>query len=243
MLAVLAALGFAIQDNVPPPQADIERAIKLGSEALLARAPGVVSGQFGFNYGAGYEYDPLILYTLVHSGVPLQEETVKRLLEKVLGATLQRTYQVALTAAAVAAIDPVKYQEKLVQCGQYLVDWQCDNGQWAYGDKYEPDVKAGSAGDGGAKRTVAKVKIKRSKKLGPATGDNSNAQYAALGLKACALGGCEFEDAVLTKATEWWERSQHKDGGWGYRAPKDDKEKIGSYGSPRKHTPNRSTSA
>src|SRR5690349_11259442 len=221
MLAVVAALCIAIQGDVPPSQADIEKAIKAGSEALLARAPGVVSGQFGFNYGAGYEYDPLILYTLVHSGVPLQEETVKRLLEKVEGATLQRTYQVALIAAALAAIDPVKYQERLAQCGQYLVDGQCDNGQWAYGDKYAPDIKVASAGDGGAKRTVAKIKIKRGKKLGPAAGDNSNSQYAALGLKACFTGGCEFEDGVLTKAIEWWEKSQLKDGGWGYRDPKD----------------------
>src|SRR5688572_10770001 len=105
MFAVVAALIIGIQDDVPPSQADIERAIKEGSEALLARAPGVLSGEFAANYGEGYEYDALILYTLVHSGVSLQYETMKRLVAKVESAPFHKTYQIALTAAALAAID------------------------------------------------------------------------------------------------------------------------------------------
>jgi hypothetical protein len=164
----------------------------------------------------GFDYSALMLYTFVHSGLPLQEETLQKLLAKVLSDPLLRTYQVALTAAALAAIDPLKYQGKLAQCAQFLADWQCDNGQWGYGDKYEPPEYGGASSDGSAKKTVAKIRISRVKKLGPLVGDNSNSQYAALGLRACSQGGCEIEATVLSRAIEWWEKSQQKDGGWSY---------------------------
>lgn len=228
MLAVVAALILTLQDDVPPPQADIEQAIKRGSEALLARAPEVLAGKVAVNFGPGYEYDPLLLYTLVHSGIPLENETLKALTAKVFAATLHRTYQAALTAAALAAVDPVKYQDKLVQCAQYLVDFQGDNGQWSYGDTYDLPLGPGKAG---ANQTISMVRIKRLKKLGPAAGDNSNSQYAALGLKACAAGGCEIEPATLTRAIEWWEKSQQKNGGWGYDTKGAFQPRDGTYGS------------
>jgi hypothetical protein len=230
MLAVIAALLFGMQDAVPPPEADIEKAIKSGTEALIARWPGILSGEGAINYGAGYEYDALILYTLVHSGLPLQDETVQRLLGRVVAAPFHRTYQIALTSAALAAIDPVKYQGKLAQCAQYLVDWQCDNGQWTYGDKYEPEAKAPPPGDG-ANQTIATIKIKRLKKLGPLVGDNSNSQYAALGLKACSTAGCEIDAPTLTRAIEWWEKAQQKDGAWSYHGDGILDPKTGTYGS------------
>ncbi|HKS17548.1 MAG TPA: prenyltransferase/squalene oxidase repeat-containing protein [Planctomycetota bacterium] len=223
-------LLMAFQEVLPPPEADIERAIKSGTQALIARWPGVLSGEGAPTYGAGYEYDALILYTLVHSGISLQEETVQRLLGRVLAAPLHRNYQVALTAAALSAIDPVKHQVKLAQCAQYLVDWQCDNGQWGYGDKYEPEAVAAAPG-AGANQTIAKIKVKRVKKLGPASGDNSNSQYAALGLRACSVGGCEIDAPTLNRAIEWWEKSQQKDGGWSYHRNGIDEEKFGTYGS------------
>ena len=223
----LVALLIGLQDNVPPPDADIERAIKAGSDALLARSPGVLSGEQAAHYGEGYEYDALILYTLVHSGISLEDETMKRLVAKVESAPFIRTYQVALTAAALAAIHPWKYQGRLAQCAQYLVDWQCDNGQWAYGDKYDPEAKPAQ----GANRTIAKIQVKRLKKLGLTVGDNSNTQYAALGLKACSTGGCEIDPATLIKAIEWWEKSQQKDGGWGYDTKGAHDKSAGTYGS------------
>jgi hypothetical protein len=230
MLAAIALLFVGMQENVPPPQADIDKAIKEGTEYVIARCKNDLSGgDLRINSNMGLDYSALMLYTLVHSGISLEDETVKRLLARVLGAPLIRTYPVAITAAALAAIDPVKYQAKLAQCAQYLVDWQCDNGQWGYGDKYEPEVKAGS-GDGG-KGTVAKIQIKRIKKLGPLVGDNSNSQYAALGLKACAAGGCEIEAAVLSRAIEWWEKSQQNDGGWSYHSDGVYQKELGVYGS------------
>lgn len=226
MLTVIAALLIGMQENVPPPEADIERAIKKGTQALIERCRADALGEIPINSTMGFDYNALMLYTLVHSGIGLQDETVQRLLGKVLGAPLGRTYQVALTAAALAGIDPAKYQGKLAQCAQYLVDFQCDNGQWSYGDRYDIEARP----DGGA-RTIAKIQIKRLKKLGPLVGDNSNSQYAVLGLKACAAGGCEIESATLTRSMEWWEKSQQKDGGWSYHFDGAYHEQFGVYGS------------
>ena len=226
MLIALAGALIGMQENVPPPDAHIERAMKSGTQALIAQCRGDLPGEIALNN----DHTALVLYTLVHGGIGLQDETVKKLLAKALGASLTGTYQVALTAAALAAIDPWKYQSKLAQCAQYLVDWQCDNGQWSYGEKYDPPAPS-SPGDGGAKRTIARLLIKRLKKLGGPAGDNSNSQYAALGLKAAAAGGCDVEAPALNKAIEWWEKSQQKDGGWSYELNGADQPKVASYGS------------
>jgi hypothetical protein len=228
MIAVIAALLIGMQDDVPPPEAQIEKAIKAGTEALLAR--NLVDASPTVNASMGFDYFALVLYTLVHSGMSLDDGNVQGMIARVSGAPLVRTYQVALTAAALAGIDPMKYQAKLAQCAQYLVDYQCENGQWGYGDKYDFDMKAEAAA-GGANKTVAKINIKRIKQLGPAVGDNSNSQYAALGLRACASGGIDVESSTLTRAMDWWERSQQKDGGWSYHYEGTYNKQFGEYGS------------
>jgi hypothetical protein len=230
MIAALAVLLLGLQDPLPPSEADIEGAIKKGVKALINQIQIDNSGGGPASVGLNYDHNALVLYTLVHSGIDLQDEAVQSLLATALQAPLTRTYQVALTAVALAAIDPWKYQGRLSQCAQYLVDWQCDNGQWGYGDKYDPPVKT-SPNDGGANRTIAKLQIKRNKKLGLLAGDNSNSQYAALGLKAVSSGGCEIEPIVLTKAIEWWEKSQQKNGGWSYHLDGAFQPKLGTYGS------------
>ena len=228
MIALVAALVMGLQENVPPAPGDIEQAIKRGTTALIARCSDDLMGSVGINSGMGYDYVALVLYTLVHSGIGLQDPTVQGFLAKVAEAPLVRTYQVALTAAALAAVDPGKYQGKLAQCAQYLVDWQAENGQWGYGDKYDPPIKPASAGPN---QTIARIPIKRAKKLGGLNGDNSNSQYAILGLKACFAGGCDIDSGTLTRAMDWLERSQQKDGGWSYHFEGTYQEKLGVYGS------------
>ena len=227
MIALVVALLVGQQADPGPPQAEIELAIKRGADALLDRTPGVIAGTIAFHFGEGQGFDPLLLYTLVHSGVPLDNAVLQQLLAKILAQPFHRTYQVALTAAALAAIDPLKYQDRLVQCAQYLVDFQCENGQWGYGEKVEFAASAAPA----ANRTVAAVKVKQLKKLGGAAGDNSNAQYAALGLKACASAWCEIDPAVINRAIDWWEKAQHKSGGWSYQHNGVVEDRINPYGS------------
>ena len=58
----------------------------------------------------------------------------------------------------------------------------------------------------------------KQQRIGPANGDNSNSQYAALGLRACQKAGVSVEKKVLELGLQWWEQAVHGDGGWGYAA-------------------------
>ena len=49
-------------------------------------------------------------------------------------------------------------------------------------------------------------------------GDNSNTQYALLGLNAASEVGVPVKPEVWALARSYWERCQHNDGGWGYHA-------------------------
>src|SRR5436190_5481770 len=108
----------------PVLQAKIDDAILRGVASLKTAESVVPWEAFGGNS------DELILWTFVHADVPSRDETYQALLQRMLSAKLERTYKVALQAMILEEIDRVKYQERIWQCGQFLVDNQCLNGQW-----------------------------------------------------------------------------------------------------------------
>ena len=196
--------------------------------------------------------DELILLTLLHGGVTESDPQFKRLLSAILQDPLERTYNVALQAMILEELDRVKYQHRLQQCGQFLVDNQCKNGQWSYGtptpfvndlpvpSEAPRDVQSGP-GNRARDFSAPKEKPKVTRRLpvkklrdGPATGDNSNSQYAALGLRACFDAGIELPRDVVQLAKDWWIKCQGPDEapnngydgarGWTYQKPgkKDD---------------------
>ncbi|MBI3856222.1 MAG: hypothetical protein HY293_11085 [Planctomycetes bacterium] len=67
----------------------------------------------------------------------------------------------------------------------------------------------------GKTTTIPRIPI-RKRKPGPPNGDNSNSQYAALGLRACLDANIDVDPSVLQRARQWWLKSQNSDGGWGY---------------------------
>jgi hypothetical protein len=92
---------------------------------------------------------------------------------------------------------------------------------------YGTEVRAGAAkGKGGGTQVLQKVKVRQQRK-GPESGDNSNSQYASLGMRACGEAGIDIDPQVLRKALEWWEQQQCSDGGWSYGG----KDAPGSWGS------------
>ncbi len=243
---VILALAL-LQDPKPPPPAPVDevkvqQAIDKGI-AHLRKAPSKDAP-----YPADWRTpDELILWTFLHAGVPEKDPDFQRLLKKILGAPLEKTYKVALQAMCLEELDRVAHQERIAQCAQFLVDNQCQNGQWSYGQP-SPFVKeiklperkdvATAAKDPAAldfgrevsaerkkPRVVQRVAVKKLKD-GPATGDNSNTQYAALGLRACFDAGIELPEGVVLLAVKWWRESQlrpdEKDGvyggkGWNYK--------------------------
>ncbi len=74
---------------------------------------------------------------------------------------------------------------------------------------------AKSGKDVGKTGALPRIPI-RKKKPGPPNGDNSNAQYAALGVRACLDAGIDLDPQVLALARKWWYGAQNTDGGWGY---------------------------
>jgi prenyltransferase beta subunit len=217
MITAVLALGLLLQDPEPPKvnQRAIDYAVERGGQFLIFELARPIEGKFAEMIKMGR--DELILYALAHVGVDYSHQRAYgAAIEEILAKELKSTYQVSLTALALEAIDKVKYHWKLAQCAQFLVDNQCVNGQWSYGKPIKmPDTLPRGPSDAGSGGTVAAVKIVRRGK-GPEKGDNSNSQYAALGLRACAAAGIQLPDEVLAAGAKWWEKNQGKDGGWGY---------------------------
>jgi hypothetical protein len=220
MIALAAILvGLLPQDPpAPPSQPKIDAAVERGARFLLkelrlgardVKHPD--QGQMGL--------EELALYAIAHGGLDLSRESAHgAALERILSKELRWTYGASLIALALESIDKVKHQWRIAQCGQFLVDNQCVNGQWSYGKtvKMPSNIPTGPSKDaGGSSSTVASIRIAR-RGRGPPNGDNSNSQYAVLGLRACASAGVQIPDEVLKDALTWWERAQNKDGGWGY---------------------------
>ena len=168
--------------------------------------------------------DELVLLTLIHAGVPENDAKLQEYFTRAMAAKQERTYKVALLAMCLEELDRVKHQGKIRQCAQFLVDNMCQNGQWSYG---EPSTFAEGTPTGGAGGAVASGKVKEvagggrqkpkvvqkvpveKRVQGPASGDNSNSQYAALGLRACHDAGVVLpRETVIKPAKRWWATSQ-----------------------------------
>ncbi len=196
----------------------------------------------------------LVLWTLVHAGVSESDPDFQQLLKNMLVGPLERTYNVALQAMILEELHRVNYQLRIQQCAQFLVDNQCQNGQWSYGTPslFARDIHTGLGRD---MATLAarlpvreyvpdgprlKPRVKTfvrvwKKREGPPTGDNSNSQYALLGLRSCHDAGVVLPPEVIRLAQKWWREAQHDDPrrdpsegqGWGYGGRNQDR----AYGS------------
>jgi hypothetical protein len=118
---------------------------------------------------------------------------------------------------ALAALDHDVYIEFIAECGQALIAGQCKDGRWQYallalaGDMETQKPKIRSKFD-----TPPKIKLAPNKKPSLEGGDNSNSQYAALGLRTCIDAGIELPQETIKLALNWWEKSQFSDGPWEY---------------------------
>jgi len=190
-LAQQDAKGFDTVDQVK-----VSQAIEKGCAYLKTSAsPGAHRGIKNCN--------ELIALTLIEGGVPVSDPAVQKYLQEMLTAPLERTYNAVLTAMVLEEVNRVKYQDRIWQCAQFLVDNQCTNGQWAYGEPTDaiknvptggsrPEVASGGAKAAGKEpeftlngerikpKVLRKLPVVRTKQ-GPAGGDNSNSQYAAPG--------------------------------------------------------------
>lgn len=129
-------------------------------------------------------------------------------LDRFDAASLGKTYSVALQTMAFAAADPSRYKVQIARNVFWLERAQIrpgDRVNWPGSWEYD-DSKTRS-------------------------GDNSNSQYALLGLQAATEAGIPVKPEVWALARQYWERCQRKggfdDGSWNY-TPNDG---GGGYGS------------
>jgi len=203
----------------------VDEAIAKGAAYLKATA---VKDAIGLQGLPGYgECPELILWTFVHARVPENDPDFVKLFNHVLSRKLERTYAVALQAMILEEVNRVKYQTRIAQCAQFLLDAQCTNGQWSYSGPVQSGVpttalkadvatseKAPAFDASGVRikpKVVRRITTLRKMQEGGPTGDNSNSQYAALGLRACSDAGIVIPKAVIQRAQTWWRMSQHEE--------------------------------
>lgn len=184
----------------PPKPKTLDDAVRGGMAFLKEKA---------LKFGAESKTDELLLWTWLQSGLPENDPEFQSLLKGVLDKKLEKTYHVSLLAMALEDLDRVKYQKRIAQCAQFLLDNQCANGQWHYGEPSifveEVDVPPPQP----KSKSVRKVVVTR-KRDGPAAGDNSNSMYAMLGLRACHDAGIVIPRVTIEKAAKWWRDSQSR---------------------------------
>lgn len=260
LILSLSFPAFGLQEGkgkAPEPnpgkvdQAGVDAAIGRGVDFLKSRMEEILRRRDRPGGGMGapqvQPFHELVLWTYLHAGVPESDAEFRSLLTKMLEGELETTYRVSLQAMILEELDRVKYQPRLAQCAQFLVDNQCRNGQWSYGEPTTYDASTPTAGRGAREdvasqdrakviefktpaKPIEKPKVKRKitvkkQREGPAFGDNSNAQYACLGLRACHEAGIVLPKEVVVAAQKWWRESQYDEdpagggysgAGWGY---------------------------
>jgi hypothetical protein len=138
----------------------------------------------------------LVTLALLTAGEPVGSPTIVQALEFLRNfgpEQLKSTYAVALQTMVFAAADPERDQLKIAANVRWLQDAQ---------------IKPGERVNWPGSWTYSGTKTRN--------GDNSNSQYALLGLNAASEVGVPVNPQVWALARRYWEQYQHNDGGWGY---------------------------
>lgn len=220
LLVVLLALALVVpaaqakQNKKEVDNEDIEKAIEAGIKYLKSQQ----KPDGSFNGGTGPT--ALAVMALKYTGVKDNDQAVEKAIAYLLKQPCKRTYESALIAIALQMTNSKghekDYRNKLQEARDYLVSAQLENGMWTYNNPNGDVKKLGKHPDKNAKNLDKKADDKpAAKKEQP--GDNSNTQFAVLGLRSIILAGVEVPEDVLQKAHNHYISTQASDGSWGYR--------------------------
>ena len=174
---------------------EVERAIREGVRFLKQEQRGDGSWSDVDN-DAHTGSTSLVTLSLLTAGEPVNSPTIRRALGYLRNFgpdELKSTYAVALQTMVFAAAEPERDQLKLVA-----------NVEWLTRAQIRPADRVNWPGSW----TYSVIKNRH--------GDNSNSQYALLGLHAANEVGIPVRPDVWTLARSYWENCQHRDGGWAY---------------------------
>jgi len=169
--------------------ADINRAIERGVGWLKGRQ--LADGAWRYAAQQQDGATALCVYALLVAGVPPDDPAVQAGIAYFIDRPPQHTYTVTLNILALTRADPRRHRTRIAECADYLVEAQQrgerNRGMWTYG------------------------------KQQGRSGDNSNTQFAMLGLYEAQRAGVAIPRAVWMAASTHYTKSQHQSGGWGYR--------------------------
>ncbi len=228
------ASGAPQQQPFPPFEVDQVKVDKAIEQGIAYLKKGNAGHMATFQHAnRTMSHTELVLFTYVHADMPEADPAFKELFDHMMKQKLEATYCVSLQAMILEEVQRVKHQGRIAQCAQFLVDNQSAQGYWGYGDPsiFVEDVPTTApskdvASSGGTIRKFdtlpppgmkvkppvrGKIKIEKKREGNP--NDNSNSQYAALGMRACHDAGIIFQPAVIDKAIEWWRSTQKTDKG------------------------------
>lgn len=134
----------------------------------------------------------LAVQALMLAGEPADSPVIQRAVVALTKTKIDKTYAIACRAMAYSLL--VRHyptlRPKLAADAAWLSRYQNRNGMWTY------DAAARKRGSGG---------------------DNSNTQFAVIGLRDASLAGIEISQGVWQKLFKHYTKTQNHDGGWTYR--------------------------
>ena len=189
IVALVAALGAGSPLGAAVTNEQVQQAIERGIASVRNAQGADGHWQAYGSYKAGST--ALALLAMINAGVPVNDAAVAKGLRALVASPNDMTYVVSLKCQALAAADPdgKVYAKQLQEAADWLVKSQLDNGMWTY----SPGRRAGVG-----------------------RGDNSNTQFALLGLHEAAKAGATVPEKTWRLSRIHFTNTQLADGGWTY---------------------------
>lgn len=188
MVALAAFLAATPRARADISSAEVSKAIRAGVGYLrsIQDRDGSWNGQPGTT--------ELVILALLTAGESPKAPYLARAIQLSANQPLDHTYGVALQTMALAAADKVAHRDLILRNADWLMRAQ------------QVENARGLATFGAWSYTLEEVR----------GGDNSNTQYAVLGLHAASEAGVKIPPPVWNAARDYWLRCQQRDGGWQY---------------------------
>jgi hypothetical protein len=224
-LLALVLFPLLVQDEPEVDPKAVNAAIDKGLQWMVKK--------FESNRIAEQKYVELVLLTVIHGGLDPNHPLIRENFQKMLGHSLSETYNVGLKGLLLEKVNRKAYQMQLAEIASFFTESQCENGQWTYNGRgrkltptaYLPVMTGGKKKDpsGSTQTSEEGPPPGKDLKLPPPgranskkAGDNSNTQYAVLGLFAASRGAVVVPKETWLQVEKWFDTKQNPDGGWGY---------------------------
>ncbi len=192
LAAAILPAAQSLPDDISPEE--VRKAIAGGVRFLKSRQQD--DGSFGSHGNHAVGISALCTLALLNAGVPADDPVIRDALNYLKKdhpgrKCTSRTYTTSLQTMVFAQADPKNLQSLIGRNVRWLEQAQVLTGDYRGSWDYD---------------------------TGSETGDNSNSQFALLALHEAERAGVRVSDRTWQLAQEYWQRVQHDDGSFGYKA-------------------------